>query len=84
VREMISNKQQHIPITELIGHLNRHLRGWKVYYGKWHCGAAMQKINWHVENRVRRHLRRRSQRPWRVPKGTTLAVHLKKLGLVRL
>ena len=29
VREMISNKQQHIPVTELIGHINRHLRGWK-------------------------------------------------------
>ena len=27
VREMISNKQQHIPVTELIGHINRHLRG---------------------------------------------------------
>lgn len=32
VREMISNKQQHIPVTELIGHINRHLRGWKAYY----------------------------------------------------
>jgi hypothetical protein len=47
---MISNKQQHIPVTELIGDINRHLRGWKAYYGKWHCGAAMQKINWHVES----------------------------------
>jgi hypothetical protein len=28
--------------------------------------------------------KRRSQRPWRVLKGTTLAVHLRKLGLVRL
>jgi RNA-directed DNA polymerase len=81
---MISNKQQHIPVTELIGHINRHLRGWKAYYGKWHCGAAMRKINWHVENRVIKHLRRRSQRPWRVPEGTKLATHLRNLGLVRL
>jgi RNA-directed DNA polymerase len=84
VREMISNKQQHIPVTELIGDINRHLRGWKAYYGKWHCGAAMRKINWHVENRVIKHLRRRSQRPWRVPEGTKLATHLRNLGLVRL
>jgi RNA-directed DNA polymerase len=84
VREMISNKQQHIPVTELIGHINRHLRGWKAYYGKWHCGAAMRKINWHVENRVIKHLRRRSQRPWRVPEGTKLATHLRNLGLARL
>jgi RNA-directed DNA polymerase len=84
VRELVSNRQQHIPITELIGRLNLQLRGWKAYYGKWHCGAAMQKINWHVENRLRRHLRRRSQRPWRVPKGSTLAAHLRKLGLERL
>jgi RNA-directed DNA polymerase len=84
LREMVSNKQQHIPITELIGRINLHLQGWKAYYGKWHCGAAMRKINWHVENRLIRHLRRRSQRPWRVPKGSTLAIQLKKLGLERL
>jgi RNA-directed DNA polymerase len=81
---MISNKQQYIPVTEIIAHVNRHLRGWKGYYGKWHCGAAMRKINWHVENLVIKHLRRRSQRPWRVPEGTTLSTHLSKLGLVRL
>jgi RNA-directed DNA polymerase len=84
LREMISNRQQHIPITELIGQLNLHLRGWKNYYGKWHCGAAMRRINWHLENRLRRHLRRRSQRPWRIPEGSTLIAHLSKLGLARL
>jgi RNA-directed DNA polymerase len=84
LRAMISNRQQHIPITELIGQLNLHLRGWKNYYGKWHCGAAMQRINWQLENRLRRHLRRRSQRPWRIPEGSTLLAHLRKLGLVRL
>ena len=44
----------------------------------------MRTINWHVENRVIKHLRRRSQRPWRVPEGTTLSTHLSKLGLARL
>ena len=84
LRAMISNRQQHIPITELIGQLNLHLRGWKNYYGKWHCGAAMRRINLHLENRLRRHLRRRSQRPWRIPEGSTLLAHLSKLGLARL
>jgi RNA-directed DNA polymerase len=84
LRVMISNRQQHIPVTEFIEQLNRHLRGWKNYYGKWHCGAAMKRINRHVENRLRRHLRRRSQRPWRIPEGSTLLAHLHKLGLVRL
>jgi hypothetical protein len=74
---MISNRQQHIPVTELIEQLNRHLRGWKNYYGKWHCGAAMKRINWQVENRLRKHLRRRSQRPWRIPKGSTLMAQLR-------
>lgn len=84
MREMVSNRQHHIPIPVLIGRINLQLRGWKAYYGKWPCGAAMQKINWHLENRLRRHLRRRSQRPWRVPKGSTLAAQLTKLGLERL
>ena len=82
VREMISNKQQHIPVTELIGHINRHLRGWKAYYGTlWSCHAEDQLAR---GNRVIKHLRRRSQRLWRVPEGTTLATHLRNLGLVRL
>ena len=84
LRVMISNRQQHIPVTDLIGQLNLHLRGWKNYYGKWQCGTAMKWINWQVENRLRRHLRRRSQRPWRIPEGSTLQAHLRKLGLVRL
>jgi hypothetical protein len=48
VREMISNKQQRIPVTELIGHINRHLRGWKAYYRKWHCGSR------HAEDQLAR------------------------------
>jgi Group II intron, maturase-specific domain len=62
LREMISNRQQHIPITELIGRLNLHLPGWKNYYGKRHCGMAMHRINWQVENRLRKHLRRRDHK----------------------
>lgn len=49
LQAMISNRQQYIPVTDLIGQLNLHLRGWKNYYGKWHCGAAMKWINWQVE-----------------------------------
>jgi hypothetical protein len=75
LRAMISNRQQHIPVIELIEQLNRHLRGWKNYYGKWHCGAAMKRINWYVENRLRRHLRRRSQRPWRSVLWRSLSLH---------
>jgi RNA-directed DNA polymerase len=84
LRAMISNRQQHIPVTELIGRLNLHLREWKNYYGKRHCGAAMQRINCQVENRLRKHLRRRSQPPWRIPEGSTLLAHRRQLGLVRL
>ena len=65
---MISNRQQHLPITELIGRLNLHLPGWKNYYGKRHCGMAMQRINWQVENRLRKHLRREASDPGESPK----------------
>jgi RNA-directed DNA polymerase len=71
-------------VTELIGSINLHLKGWRNYYGRWHSETARARINWYVMERLRRHLRRRSQRPWRAPQGTTVYDHLQKLGLKRL
>jgi RNA-directed DNA polymerase len=72
------------PLPRLLGELNRHLVGWANYFGEGHPRRAFRAINCFVSERLRFHLRRRSQRPYRPPKGMTLYTHLQRLGLVSL
>lgn len=73
-----------VPVTELIGRINRQLRGWGNYFGRGYWKDAFDEINSHVQVRLAVRLRNRSQRPCRVPSGQTLYQHLQRLGLVHL
>ena len=84
LRELIGPRTRTVPVPELIGNINRQLRGWGNYFGHGYWKDAFHEINGHVQNRLRRHLRQRSQRPYRVPAGHTLYSHLQKLGLIQL
>jgi RNA-directed DNA polymerase len=70
------------PIPELVAEINRHLKGWQEYFRLGHPRRSFRKIGWYVYQRLVRHLRRRSQRPFRPPEGTTWYRHLLNLGLV--
>ena len=72
------------PIPELIGELNRHLRGWANYFSYGYPRAAFRKINWYVLDRLTQHVRRRSQRPFRPPEGVTYYEQFRRMGLVSL
>jgi hypothetical protein len=50
-----------IPLSDVIGRLNRTLRGWTNYFHHRNCTAALGQVRWHVEERVRTHLRKRHQ-----------------------
>ena len=84
LRKMIGKQQCYQPLPELIGQINRHLRGWSNYFRKGYSRDAMRQINTMVRERLARHLRRRSQRGWRPRKGTTVYVHLERMGLIYL
>lgn len=81
---MINGKQSHTHLPELIGRLNRHLKGWANYYRQGYSRCALRDINHFVRWRLMRHLRRRSQRAWCPPKGVSVFTQLDKLGLVQL
>ena len=72
------------PIPALIRQINRHLRGWANYYCFGYPRVAFRKINRHVRHRLASHLRRRSKRPFRPPKGVSLYRHLANLELIYL
>ena len=81
LREMTGPKQCMTPVVDLIARLNRHRKGWGQYFGLGYPRKSFRKLNHFVEDRLRRHLRRRSQRPWRGPQGVSVPAHLQKLGL---
>jgi RNA-directed DNA polymerase len=72
------------PIRRLVYEINRHLQGWREYFRLGHPRQAFRAINWFVQQRLVRHLRRRSQRPFRPPEGTSYYRTLLDLGLVPL
>jgi RNA-directed DNA polymerase len=84
LREKTSAKRSHIPLPYMIEDLNEHLRGWANYFSFGYPRMALRQINRYVRERLMRHLRRRSQRPFRPPEGVSFFKHLSNLGLVYL
>jgi RNA-directed DNA polymerase len=84
LREMIGPKRCFLPIPSLILEINEHLAGWSNYFGKGYPRKAFRQINHFVRSRLIRHLRRRSQRPYRATGETSWYAHLHKLGLTPL
>ena len=84
LRGLINEHQSHTPLPELIGRLNRHLRGWANYFGLGYPRGTFRHLNHFVRYRLGMHLRRRSQRGWRAREGVSLYAHLDHLGLVKL
>jgi RNA-directed DNA polymerase len=84
LRWLTSPAMRTVPVTELIGRINRQLRGWGNYFGRGYWKDAFHEINGHVQVRLAIHLRNKSQRRYRVPEGQTLYQHLQALGLRHL
>jgi RNA-directed DNA polymerase len=84
LHEMTGSQQCFQPIPTLIGELNRHLKGWANYFSIGYSTGAYWEIDWYVRGRLIQHLQRRSQRPFRPPKGVSWYQHLQQLGLVLL
>ena len=84
LRETTSPKMCFKPIPVLIEELNSQLRGWSNYFGQGYPRKAFREVNQYVRKRLYCHLSRRSQRPWRPPKGVTYYAQFKRLGLIYL
>jgi RNA-directed DNA polymerase len=84
LKEMTGGRRRHWPIPLLIREINEQLRGWANYFRFGYPSRAFGKINHYVHARLHGHLKRRSQRPFRTPKGVTHYAHYQRLGLRRL
>ena len=84
MRDLTGPNQSYTPVPELIGRVNRHLRGWSNYFKLGYPRKAFRQLNQFVGSRLGRHLQRRSQRGWRAREGVSLYAHLHHLGLISL
>lgn len=84
IRELTGPRMCFQPVRDLIASVNRFLRGWLAYFGHGHSKQARWDLVRFAEDRVVRHLRRRSQRPYRPPDGVSLYQHVRDLGLMGL
>jgi RNA-directed DNA polymerase len=84
LRNLVNRHQSHVPIPELIKIVNRQLTGWAGYFSFGYPRKEMRRLNSYIRRRLTRHLKRRSQRPFRPPEGRTFYKQLKYLGLIYL
>ena len=85
LREMIGPRQCWTPLPQLVEELNAHLRGWANYFAHGYARGGFRQINSYVRDRLAGHLKRRSQRPWRAPRGLSVSRYLnERLGLIQL
>jgi RNA-directed DNA polymerase len=81
LRELTGPRRCFVPIPELIRDANQLLGGWGNYFRHGYPAVPFHKLNSFVVLRLTRHLKRRSQRPYRPPAGETYYAHLQRLGL---
>jgi RNA-directed DNA polymerase len=84
LRELISYERCFVPLPELIQKLNGHLKGWANYFSYGYPRNGFRQINTYVRQRLTRHVRRRSQRPFRPAKAVSYYEHFNRMGLVYL
>jgi len=80
LRELTASSHCWMPIPELIGQVNAWLQSWGRYFRHGYPSVPFHKLNGFAMFRLLRHLRRRSQRPYRPPADELPFAHLQALG----
>jgi RNA-directed DNA polymerase len=81
LREMTGPQRCFLPIPALIHQINAQVHGWGNYFAKGYPRRAFRQINRYVQERLERHLKRRSQRPYRPTGEGSWYAHFRRLGL---
>jgi RNA-directed DNA polymerase len=71
VRALTHRRRSYVPLAVLVRRINEKLQDWKPYFSFGHPRAAHRVLNAFTVSRMHHHLRRRSQRPYRLPVGVT-------------
>ena len=84
IRAMTGPNRSFIPLPVMIEQINKHLVGWANYFQMGYPRKAFRQVNTYVRQRLTKHLKRRSQRPYN-PKGDgSFYAHFERMGLIYL
>ena len=81
MRELTASTRSLVPVDILMRDVSRYLAGWGRYFAHGYPRRIFNRADGFVIERLTRHLRRRSQRPFRPPEGTPFLAHLQASGL---
>jgi len=81
IRELTASTRSLVPVDILMRDISRYLAGWGRYFAHGYPRRIFNRADGFVIERLTRHLRRRSQRPFRPPEGTSFLAHLQACGL---
>jgi RNA-directed DNA polymerase len=81
LRELTCSRRCFMPTNEVVAEVNQWMHSWANYYRHGYPRMAFREVNWFAVQRLTRHLRRRSQRPFRPPEGVSFYAQLQTLGL---
>ncbi len=84
IREMLTTRNNFIPMDKTVQRVNRFLNGWAEYFSLGNPSDTFAKMDHFVAEQLRRHLHKRSQRGFRKSEGQTWYQVFKGMGLVRL
>ena len=82
LHELTASRHCWRPVKDVISRVNAMLQGWLAYFNRGHPTKARWNLVRFAEERMVRHLRRRSQRPYQPPKGVSFYQHIHDLGLI--
>ena len=84
LRQMTDKSLCFKPVPMLVAEINEQLMGWKNYFKYGYPRKAFREINGYARMRLTKHLKRRSQRPFKPPKGCSYYEQLARFGLIYL
>lgn len=84
LRDNLAARHAFEPLPDLMARLNRHFGGWQAYFSLGHPRREFRQLNGQLLQRLTHHLRRRSQRAYRLPEGVSVYAHVQQLGLCLL
>ena len=84
IKEKLSPKNNYKPIKRVVQEVNRFLQGWAEYFSLGNPFTTFTKLDHYVEDSLRRHLTRRSQRGYKKGESQTWYQVFRGLGLIRL